>query len=82
MDYPRDYIIPNQEIELGTAFVVMPIRPEFDLPLGIITDVCNTLGIKARRADDIARQDFITPYGEEFPKPWPRQNFLVPLQAI
>ncbi len=23
-----------------------------------------------------------TPYGEEFPKPWPRQNFLVPLQAI
>lgn len=59
MDYPRDYIIPNQEIELGTAFVVMPIRPEFDLPLGIITDVCNTLGIKARRADDIARQDFI-----------------------
>lgn len=59
MDYPRDYIIPNQEIELGTAFVVMPIRPEFDLPLGIITDICNTLGIKARRADDIARQDFI-----------------------
>lgn len=59
MDYPRDYIIPNQEIELGTAFVVMPIRPEFDLPLGVITDVCNTLGIKARRADDIARQDFI-----------------------
>ena len=33
MDYPRDYIIPNQEIEVGTAFVVMPIRPEFDLPL-------------------------------------------------
>lgn len=59
MDYPRDYIIPNQEIEVGTAFVVMPIRPEFDLPLGVITDVCNTLGIKARRADDIARQDFI-----------------------
>lgn len=59
MDYPRDYIIPNQEIEVGTAFVVMPIRSEFDLPLGIITDVCNTLGIKARRADDIARQDFI-----------------------
>lgn len=59
MDYPRDYIIPNQEIEVGTAFVVMPIRPEFDLPLGIITDVCNTFGIKARRADDIARQDFI-----------------------
>ena len=25
---------------------------------------------------------FFTPYGEEFPKPWPRQNFLVPLQAI
>ena len=23
-----------------------------------------------------------SPYGEEFPKPWPRQNFLVPLQAI
>ena len=23
-----------------------------------------------------------TSYGEEFPKPWPRQNFLVPLQAI
>ena len=23
-----------------------------------------------------------TPYGEEFPKPWPCQNFLVPLQAI
>ena len=59
MDYPRDYIIPNQEIEVGTAFVVMPIRQEFDLPLGVITDVCNTLGIKARRADDIARQDFI-----------------------
>ena len=26
--------------------------------------------------------DKITPYGEEFPKPWPCQNFLVPLQAI
>lgn len=23
-----------------------------------------------------------TPYGEEFPKPWPRQKFIVPLQAI
>ena len=26
--------------------------------------------------------DYVSPYGEEFPKPWPCQDFLVPLQAI
>ncbi|MBQ3784573.1 MAG: hypothetical protein II838_14230 [Lachnospiraceae bacterium] len=59
MDYPRDYIIPNQEINWGTAFVVMPIRSEFDIVLNTITKVCKGLKITAQRADDISRQDII-----------------------
>ena len=59
MDYPRDYIIPNQDINSGTAFVVMPINAKFDLPLGVIIEVCHELGINAQRADDISRQDFV-----------------------
>ena len=59
MDYPRDYIIPNQDIVLDTAFVVMPFRREFDWALGVIIDICDEIGIKAKRADDFARQDFI-----------------------
>ena len=59
MDYPRDYIIPNQDIILDTAFVVMPFRKEFDWTLGIIVDICDELGVKAKRADDFSRQDFI-----------------------
>lgn len=59
MDYPRDYIIPNQEINWGTAFIVMPIRDEFDIVLSAITKVCKGLKIIAKRADDISRQDII-----------------------
>ena len=42
------------------------------------------LGIDIVRKDGRknGRWEIKTPYGEEFPKPWPRQNFLVPLQAI
>lgn len=59
MDYPKDYISSSEDINTGTAFVVMPIKPEFDLTLGLITDVCSSIGIKAQRADDISKQDFI-----------------------
>lgn len=59
MDYPRDYAIPVWDINIGTAFVIMPIKPEFDMTLGLITEVCESLDIKAQRADDIARQNFI-----------------------
>ncbi|WP_304721866.1 HEAT repeat domain-containing protein [uncultured Alistipes sp.] len=59
MDYPKDYISSSKDINVGTAFIVMPIKPEFDLTLGLITDVCSSLGIKAQRADDISKQDFI-----------------------
>ncbi len=59
MDYPKDYISSSDDINIGTAFVVMPIKSEFDLTLGLITDVCSSLGIKAQRADDISKQDFI-----------------------
>lgn len=59
MDYPRDYIIPNQEINWGTAFVVMPIRDDFDSVLQTIVKVCKGIGITAQRADDISRQDII-----------------------
>ena len=59
MDYPKDYILSSEDINIGTAFVVMPIKPEFDLTLGLITDVCSSIGIKAQRADDISKQDFI-----------------------
>lgn len=59
MDYPRDYAVPNWDINIGTAFVIMPIKPEFDMPLGLITEVCESLEIKAQRGDDITKQDFI-----------------------
>lgn len=59
MDYPKDYVSSSIDINIGTAFIVMPIKPEFDLTLGLITDVCSSLGIKAQRADDISKQDFI-----------------------
>lgn len=59
MDYPRDYALPNWDINIGTAFVVMPINSKFDWTLGLVTEVCESLQIKAQRADDIARQDFI-----------------------
>jgi len=59
MDYPRDYAIPNWDINIGTAFVIMPINSDFDLTLGLIISVCESLGINAQRADDISRQDFI-----------------------
>lgn len=59
MDYPRDYAVSNWDINIGTAFIIMPIRSEFDLTLGLITDVCENLEIKAQRADDITKQDFI-----------------------
>lgn len=59
MDYPRDYTAPNCNINIGTAFIIMPINPEFDMTLGIITEVCESLEINARRADDITKQNFI-----------------------
>jgi|GEM_PF-2079085 len=59
MTYPRDYVVSNWDINIGTAFVVMPIKPEFDMTLGLISEVCDSLGIRAQRADDITRQDFI-----------------------
>lgn len=59
MDYPRDYATPSWDINIGTAFVIMPINTDFDLPLGLITDVCESLDITAKRADDITKQNFI-----------------------
>lgn len=59
MDYPRDYVIPNQEINHGTAFVVMPFQERFDVTINTITKVCKELKISAMRADDISRQDII-----------------------
>ncbi len=59
MDYPRDYIVPNKEIAFGTAFVIMPIHSDFDMTYGLIIEVCQELGIQAKRDDDISQQDFI-----------------------
>jgi len=59
MEYPRDYAVSNCDINVGTAFVIMPIKSEFDMTLGLITEVCESLDVKAQRADDITKQDFI-----------------------
>lgn len=59
MDYPRDYALSNLDINLCTAFVIMPIKENFNISLGIIYEVCNNLGIQAKRADDITGQDII-----------------------
>jgi len=59
MDYPRDYAAANLDINLGTAFVVMPIKQEFGTVMGWIIEVCENLGIKAQRADDFTNQNFI-----------------------
>ena len=59
MSYPRDYAVHNKEVNIGTAFVIMPIKPEFDMTLGLITEVCEELEILTQRADDISKQDFI-----------------------
>lgn len=59
MDYPRDYALSNLEMNLCTAFVIMPIKESFDISLGVIYEVCNSLGIQAKRADDISGQDII-----------------------
>lgn len=59
MDYPRDYALSNLDINLCTAFVIMPIKENFNILLGIIYEVCNNLGIQAKRADDITGQDII-----------------------
>ncbi len=59
MDYPKDYAVGTCEINIGTAFIIMPINSSFDLPFGLITEVCNSLGIKLRRADEISCQNFI-----------------------
>jgi hypothetical protein len=59
MKYPRDYAVPNWDINTGTAFVIMPINPDFDMALGLIVEVCESLDIKAQRGDDITKQDYI-----------------------
>lgn len=59
MDYPRDYIIQNQDINKGMVFVVMPIRDEFCPVINAINKVCKSLKMTAQRADDISRQDII-----------------------
>jgi len=59
MDYPRDYTGTNLDINIGTAFIIMPIKQELDMTLAIITEVCENLNIKAQRADDITKQDII-----------------------
>lgn len=59
MDYPRDYTLSNWDINIDTAFVIMPIKEEFNLSLGLIYEVCDSLGIRAQRADDIEGQNII-----------------------
>ena len=59
MDYPRDYTLSNWDVNIDTAFVIMPIKEEFNMSLGLIYEVCNSLGIQAQRADDIEGQNII-----------------------
>lgn len=59
MDYPRDYTLSNWNVNMGTAFIIMPIKEEFNMSIGLIYEVCNSLGIQAQRADDIAGQNII-----------------------
>lgn len=59
MDYPRDYTLTKLDIELDTVFVIMPIKEEYNIILSTINEVCENLGIKSKRADNIFKQNTI-----------------------
>jgi hypothetical protein len=77
-----------KQVPAKTGILIMAPEGEYPVPTASVSSVYANMfrgtleGTTIQTHEEIDGKDYITPYGEEFPKPWPRQNFLVPLQAI
>lgn len=53
MIYPKDYSLIQRTIKFNEAFVLMPFDPSFDWVYENIQTVCDNIGVRAIRADNL-----------------------------